>query len=493
LRERPTTWLSSTPEIIIHLALGRWNGTQARIALPIAGDVADAKAVVMRLGDELGFDPVDAGSIDDSWRQQPRTPVYVTDFDLDGVRRALSEAKASALRSCAPKRIAPVRGALRLDQAVTRMIGSNATLVRGNVNVTTLTCFLAPQKYCNAPSATLIVQSIWSVTRRSEHPRVDSARPISRNLDRITEKLTRDQFEDIPSCNSIDGRYRSCGLMRELKGKTAVITGAGNGIGRSIAHALAKAGANIVVADLRLSWAEAVSNEIANLGVKTLPLLVDVSKEESVTALADAAYDKFGVVDILVNNAGVTWRPLRPITAATLSDWKFFMDTNVWGVIYGINAFLPRMMKQQGEKHVVNTTSLAGVWPVKGHGPYSATKAAVTAMSETLAFDLADEGLGVTILLPHAVTTNIVQNSEELRTEKEKGVGRTFKPVGERLEELTAAGFIDAELVGEMVRDAIERNQLYLHTHPISDKNINERMNLIFGPDSLGRVNSNLR
>jgi NAD(P)-dependent dehydrogenase (short-subunit alcohol dehydrogenase family) len=282
--------------------------------------------------------------------------------------------------------------------------------------------------------------------------------------------------------------------MRELKGKTAVITGAGNGIGRSIAHALAKAGANIVVADLRLSWAETVSQEIANLGVKTLPLLVDVSKEESVTALADAAYDKFGVVDILVNNAGVTWRPLRPITAATLSDWKFFMDTNVWGVIYGLNAFLPRMMKQQGEKHVVNTSSVAGVWPVKGNGPYSATKAAVTAMSEALAIELADEGLGVTILHPATVRTNVVQNSEELRTEKEKGAGRTFKPmVDERWEELVGAGFIDAELVGEMVRDAIQRNQLYLHTHPISDKNINKRMNLIFDPDSFGRVNPNLR
>jgi NAD(P)-dependent dehydrogenase (short-subunit alcohol dehydrogenase family) len=276
--------------------------------------------------------------------------------------------------------------------------------------------------------------------------------------------------------------------VKELKGKTAVVTGAGSGIGRSIAHALAKSGVNVVVADLRPATAKTVSEEVAALGVSALSATVDVSKRDSVEALADAAYDRFGVVDILVNNAGVSWRPLRPVTQAKMSDWKFLIDVNLWGVIHGLDVFLPRMAQQPGEKHIVNTSSLAGVWPVKGHTPYSATKAAVTAISEGMAVELADEGFGVTILHPAMVKTNVIQNSEDLRAAEDKGAGRTFKPmIDKRMEEL-ASEYIDAEAVGEMVRDAIQRNQLYLHTHRIAPERIRERTELIYGTDTFGRA-----
>lgn len=276
--------------------------------------------------------------------------------------------------------------------------------------------------------------------------------------------------------------------MKNLAGKIAVVTGAGSGIGRAIAHSLAKAGTNIVAADLRLDTAEAVSEEVRALGVEAIAVETDVASHESVSTLADAAYDRFGKVDILVNNAGVSWRPLRPITQARLSDWKFLIDINLWGVIHGLDVFLPRMSAQPGEKHVVNTSSLAGVWPVKGHTPYSATKAAVTAISEGMAMELADEGFGVTILQPAMTRTNVIQNSEALRSDTDKGEGRSFKPmVDERMEGLVA-GYIDADVVGEMVRDAIQRNQLYLHTHAISADHIKARVEMIYGDDTYGRA-----
>lgn len=276
--------------------------------------------------------------------------------------------------------------------------------------------------------------------------------------------------------------------MKDLADKVAVVTGAGSGIGRSIAHALARAKVNVVVADIRPGAAREVAAEIEALGAEAIAVEVNVADHGSVGALADSAYSRFGRVDILVNNAGVSWRPLRPVSDATLSDWKFMIDVNLWGVINGLDVFLPRMSKQQGEKHVVNTSSLAGLWPVKGHTPYSATKAAVTAISEGLASDLAEDGFGVTILHPAMVRTNVVANSEAMRSDADKGEGRTFRSmVDERMEKLAAA-YIDAEAVGEMIRDAIERNQLYLHTHPIEAQDIRSRTELIYGADTYGRA-----
>lgn len=276
--------------------------------------------------------------------------------------------------------------------------------------------------------------------------------------------------------------------MKDLKGRTAVITGAGSGIGRSIAHALARAGVNVVVADLHGDTAKTVSDEVKALGVDAIPVTVDVAQHASVTAMADAAYARFGKVDILVNNAGVTWRPFRPVTEATMADWKFMIDVNLWGVIHGLDVFLPRMSKQPGEKHIVNTSSLAGVWAVKGHTPYSATKAAVTGLSESMASELEDQGFGVTILHPAMVKTNVVANSESQRAADERGEGRKFTPIVDKRMDGLVGGYMDPAAVGEMVRDAIQRNQLYLHTHPLTDEQIRGRMELVYGKDTFGRA-----
>lgn len=278
--------------------------------------------------------------------------------------------------------------------------------------------------------------------------------------------------------------------MKTLAGKTAVVTGAGSGIGRSIALALGSAGAQVVVADVRAAAAEAVAEELQAQGARALPITVDVSEHASVVAMADEAWKTFGCVDILCNNAGVSWRPFRTLLEATMEDWTFIMNVNLWGVIHGLDVFLPRMRSQDGEKHIVNTASLGGVLPLAGHTPYSASKAAVTFISEGLAQELAPEGFGVTVLCPGFVRTQVTENADALRTQEQRSTARQFTPFENPLLTRLARAYMEPESVGSMVCNAILTNQLYVHTQPIAGDIVAERVNTLFGPAALGRTSN---
>jgi NAD(P)-dependent dehydrogenase (short-subunit alcohol dehydrogenase family) len=274
--------------------------------------------------------------------------------------------------------------------------------------------------------------------------------------------------------------------MKELKGKTAVITGAGSGIGRGIAHALAEVGTNIVVSDINGKTAQQVRSEVEQLGVKAIAAITDVRSREAVEQLAHDAYSAFGAVDILCNNAGVSWRPMRTIDYATEEDWRFIVDVNLWGVVHGIDAFLPRMRKQAGEKHIVNTSSLAALMPFAGHAPYSAAKSAVAIMSEAIAEELAPDGFGVTILCPNWTATNIAQNSAA--HDLERGSANRTIPTyyNEALEKIFKTEPLPAISNGRMVKNAILNGQLYLHTRPLPAEFIAKRMEIMFGPNTIG-------
>ncbi|MFM0204039.1 SDR family NAD(P)-dependent oxidoreductase [Paraburkholderia fungorum] len=276
--------------------------------------------------------------------------------------------------------------------------------------------------------------------------------------------------------------------MKTLQGKTVVVTGAGSGIGRAIALTLAQDGARIVVSDIRTEAAARVVAEICNLGAKAIAVETDVSNHESVKALADAAYDEFGVVDILCNNAGVSWRPFRTILEATMTDWQFLFGVNLWGVVHGLDVFLPRMRLQPGEKHIVNTASIAAVLPLAGHLPYSASKAAVASISEAAAEELAPEGFGVTILCPGFVNTNITQNGDALRPVEQRSNARTFTPYDNPLLKSLAMTAMDPEHVGRMVRQAILDSTLYLYTQPVPPAIVERRMTTLFGEATQGTV-----
>ncbi|HSV79572.1 MAG TPA: SDR family oxidoreductase [Ramlibacter sp.] len=276
--------------------------------------------------------------------------------------------------------------------------------------------------------------------------------------------------------------------MKDLKDKIAVITGAGDGIGRSIALALADSGVHVVVADIQQGLAAAVAEEVRARGVRALAVQCDVSQLEAVTRLADQAYAEFGRVDILCNNAGVTWRPFRAVFDATLEDYQFVFGVNLWGVLFGLNAFLPRMKQQAGDKHIVNTASLAGLIPMAGHTAYSASKAAVVALTEAMAQELAPYGFGVTVFCPSRVPTNLQKNSALLTAEKLGTEPRNFAPVATPQAERNATFAMDSvEPVGRMVRNAILDNALFLHTNPLPSDIVADRIHVQYGSATVGK------
>jgi NAD(P)-dependent dehydrogenase (short-subunit alcohol dehydrogenase family) len=195
--------------------------------------------------------------------------------------------------------------------------------------------------------------------------------------------------------------------MELTAGKVTVVTGAASGIGLALAERFARAGLDVVMADIEQTALQAAAQKIAGLGAKTLAVPTDVSDEAAVNALAAASVDRFGAVHVVCNNAGVAshadpW--FGPISA-----WRWVLGVNLWGVIHGIRAFLP-LLAAQGEGHIVNTASIAGLIPELSP-PYDASKHAVVAISEDLykAMKIARLPVGVSVLCPGWVRTGIGQ------------------------------------------------------------------------------------
>ena len=205
--------------------------------------------------------------------------------------------------------------------------------------------------------------------------------------------------------------------MRELKGKVAVVTGAASGIGRAMAERFAREGMKLVLADVEEAALAGAHAALIGAGAEAIAVRTDVSKWEQVEALAARAFEAYGAAHVLCNNAGVAaggvcWEVPH-------ADWEWVLGVNQWGVIHGIRAFVPRMLAQ-GQGHVVNTASVAGLVTAPGMGTYCATKHAVVAISECLHLDLAVTGnsskVQVSGLCPAWVKTNIA-DSERNRPE----------------------------------------------------------------------------
>ena len=184
--------------------------------------------------------------------------------------------------------------------------------------------------------------------------------------------------------------------MELTAGQVAVVTGAASGIGFALAERFARAGLDVVLADVEQAALEAAEQKIAEPGIKTLAVTTDVSDEASVQALAAAAVERFGAVHVVCNNAGV--ESVADPWFGPVSSWKWVLGVNLWGVIHGIRAFLPQMLGQGGG-HIVNTASIAGLYP--GFAPsYDASKHAVVAISEGLykSMILAGLPIGVSVV-----------------------------------------------------------------------------------------------
>ncbi|MCV7381866.1 short-chain dehydrogenase [Mycobacterium alsense] len=240
--------------------------------------------------------------------------------------------------------------------------------------------------------------------------------------------------------------------METLRDKVAVITGAASGIGRAIACTLADRGAHVVAVDIDGDGVYALTSELSGRGAAALPQRADVADPVAFEAVRDATLGRFGRVDVVVNNVGVLTNGLPQDIPVT--EWQRIVDVNLMSVVRSNAAFLPLLL-DQGSGHLVNTASFAGLFTYSyDRMPYAATKAAIVQISEALAIYLRPKNIGVTLLCPGPVLTNIATTIPKF------GEGAPLRIPGEQFE------LLDPAPVGELVADAILRNRFFLPTHP---------------------------
>ncbi|MGD6749698.1 SDR family oxidoreductase [Streptomyces sp. BH105] len=236
----------------------------------------------------------------------------------------------------------------------------------------------------------------------------------------------------------------------DLHNAVAVVTGAGSGIGRAVAHSFARRGARVVVTDLDGGRSDAVAGELRELGAASVAVACDVTELDDLCAVRDLALERFGRVDLVMNNVGIL--AVGAVEDIPLEAWQRVIDVNLLSVVRSNEVFLPLLLAQ-GSGHVVNTASTAGLLPYGfDRLPYTATKHAVVGLSEALALYLRPRGIGVSCLCPAGVATNIV--------EQITFYGRPAQPQGPTFP------VVEADSVGELVADGVAEDRFLLLTAP---------------------------
>ena len=251
-------------------------------------------------------------------------------------------------------------------------------------------------------------------------------------------------------------------------GHVAVVTGAGSGIGAALAAAFGGLGGRVVLADVEVDALEGVGAALRAKGTETLAVPTDVSDAESVARLARASVERFGRVDVLCNNAGVS--TFNALADQTMTDWRWVLGVNLWGVVHGLQSFVPIMRAQGTPAHIVSTSSIAGLWSgVPFIGPYAVSKVGVVSLSETLRHELRAENspIGVSVLCPSSVSTHVMEAERnrpgQLGSEKRTATAEQvrlmirdglFGPDGKSPEEVAA-----------ITLDAIRKDRFWIITH----------------------------
>lgn len=246
--------------------------------------------------------------------------------------------------------------------------------------------------------------------------------------------------------------------MGVQSGQTAFVTGGAAGIGLSIARALAARGVNIMLADLDSARLNDAATSIRALGTEVDVVMCDVADEAMMRAAAAATVERFGKVNIVVNNAGVATAGMAGSIA--IKDWRWIVDINLMGVVHGTEIFLP-LIKSHGEGgHIVNTASMAGHVAAAGMSPYNATKFAVVGYSEAVKAELAGTNIGISVLCPAWVKTEIHKSGFARPT----GGGSVDDPHFKQMEAVIASG-LDPDVVGEWTTQCMADERFYIFTH----------------------------
>jgi NAD(P)-dependent dehydrogenase (short-subunit alcohol dehydrogenase family) len=266
--------------------------------------------------------------------------------------------------------------------------------------------------------------------------------------------------------------------MRELKGKVAVVTGAASGIGRAMAERFAREGMKVVLADVEEGPLATARDAIEHAGAQAIAVRTDVAQWEQVEALARRAFETYGGAHVVCNNAGIGMGGLA--WQLSQADWEWTLGVNLWGVVHGVRAFVPRMLAQ-GQGHIVNTASIAGLISAPGMAAYCATKHAVVGLSECLHHDLVLAGGGkvkVSVLCPAWVKTQISDSErnrpQSLARERTTASNEQEQMIETMVRSAVASG-IPPEVVADKVLQAILEERFWVLTHSKTKKLVESR------------------
>lgn len=258
--------------------------------------------------------------------------------------------------------------------------------------------------------------------------------------------------------------------MKDFKNKVAVVTGAASGIGKALAEHCVKEGMRVVLSDIQEDALYDTSNEMKAEGATVLPVVTDVSRAEDVEALAKKTLDAFNGVHLLFNNAGVCGSARFP-WEFSIKDWEWELGVDLWSVIHGVRTFVPIMMEQDMECHIVNTASMAGLVTGPLHTPYTVAKHGVVALSESLfyAFKQKNNKMGVSVLCPHFIQSKVYDSERNRRSDLKDEIPKAQDPEQLASEEEVKKG-VDAGMpaaqAAQIVFQAIRENKFYILTHP---------------------------